>query len=58
MILIANMNNKDANILAYAQPRGSITILNIPTVQRKCQGLNIQSWMFTPVALSVLCRAG
>ena len=28
-------------------------VLNIPTVQRKCQGFNIQSWKFTPC--SIVC---
>ena len=54
MILIPNMNNKDANSLAYAQSKVQVNnVLNIPTVQRKCQGFNILSWMFTPS--SIVC---
>ena len=45
MILIVNMNNKDANSLAYAHSlRSKVqvnSVLNIPTVQKKCRGFNI-----------------
>ena len=57
MILIANMNNKDANSLAYMHSLRSKVqennVLNIPTVQRKCQGFNIQSWKVT--SSSIVC---
>ena len=52
MILIANMDNKDANSPAYAQSEVN-NILKISTVQRKCGGFNIQSWKFTPS--SIVC---
>ena len=41
MILTFNMNNKDANSLAYAQLRSKVqvnSILKIPEVQKKCRG--------------------
>ena len=42
MILIVNMNNKDANSLAYAQSKVQVnSVLNIHTVQKKCRGFNI-----------------
>ena len=42
MILIVNMNIKDANSLAYAKSEVQVnSVLNIPTVQKKCQGFNI-----------------
>ena len=54
MIQIANMNNKDANSLAYVQSEVQVNnVLNIHTAQRKCRGFNIQSWMFTPS--SIVC---
>ena len=52
MILIANMNNKDANSLAYTQSESKVQV-NTPTIQRKCRGFNIQSWKFT--SSSIFC---